>query len=93
MSRLSFIDEKFLGACKMFSYGYIYSQNMFCGKHYLEKTQVFKSKSDEKCSICCTPLKNNDLVRKIQCSHTFHIECIDRWTCEHNNCPNCRAEI
>ena len=39
-----------------------------------------------KCSICYDDIKVG--VKKFNCSHCFHNECIMYWN---KNCPNCRA--
>jgi len=42
------------------------------------------------CPICYDPLteNNSDCVRKWNCSHKFHKECIQSWN---NGCPLCRT--
>ena len=44
------------------------------------------------CSICRQPILN--ICRKLNnCSHSFHVGCIDEWLVDNNTCPICRAEI
>ena len=46
------------------------------------------------CTICRNELTIGEVVRKINsCGHKFHIECIDRWFEEHNQCPTCRHDL
>lgn len=41
----------------------------------------------EKCIICFEDTESSEMIRKWECSHTFHKDCIDCWD---NNCPMCR---
>ena len=48
----------------------------------------------EECPICL----DNDMFTykawvKLECSHTFHIHCIDLWRENHSDCPLCRLKI
>ncbi len=43
------------------------------------------------CSICFEELSN--LIKKLECNHNFHDNCIDTWTLYKNNCPLCRNII
>ena len=38
-----------------------------------------ESTEDTMCSICRLNLVNNDIIRKLQCGHIFHHNCIDSW--------------
>ena len=52
-------------------------------------------KTDEKiCSICLDEFDKDSKIRKIDCTHLFHSECIDKWLLENNyKCPICRKSI
>jgi hypothetical protein len=46
------------------------------------------------CSICLDNYKKNEFYRVLDCNHTFHKKCIDRWfKKDHLNCPMCRATV
>jgi hypothetical protein len=49
--------------------------------------------NDLQCSICCSDMKNIDIIRVLQCNHYFHLMCIDEWLRDHNTCPLCRNNI
>lgn len=53
------------------------------------------SSNDEPCSICLQIVAENkeNKWKRMPCTHEFHVECIDRWINEHNNCPKCRRSI
>ena len=44
----------------------------------------------ENCIICFEDIKSSEMIRKWECSHTFHKNCIDYWE---NKCPICRQNI
>ena len=43
------------------------------------------------CCICLQKLENN--IEKLNCSHLFHIKCINKWRKKNSNCPICRKNI
>lgn len=73
-------------------YGSIYTQNIFNNKEYIDKTLIFKAAGKDICPICHCSLQN-DLIRKLNCTHEFHIECIDKWTQNNDSCPQCRSNV
>ncbi|KAF8359561.1 hypothetical protein PRIPAC_94556 [Pristionchus pacificus] len=50
-------------------------------------------KEESTCSICWDAIQAKDST-KIDCCHTFHLECIMRWIeVPNRTCPNCRAQV
>jgi hypothetical protein len=47
---------------------------------------------DEDCSICSVSKLSGDIVT-LNCKHTFHEQCIDKWIEQSNTCPLCRALV
>ena len=45
------------------------------------------------CVICQDDIDIDDIVRNINCSHIFHIDCIDNWFTENKKCPTCKYEL
>ncbi|XP_051969776.1 E3 ubiquitin-protein ligase RNF6-like [Xyrauchen texanus] len=45
------------------------------------------------CSVCINEYTQGNKLRRLPCSHEFHIHCIDRWLSENNTCPICRQPI
>lgn len=46
-----------------------------------------------KCPVCWEEYVENDKIcwsQNPQCNHTFHIECIQPWLMQHDQCPLCR---
>ena len=43
----------------------------------------------ENCIICFEDIKSSEMIRKWECCHTFHKNCIACWD---NKCPICRNE-
>jgi hypothetical protein len=49
---------------------------------------------DVTCPICIDNLKEGECYRVLDCDHTFHKKCIDRWfKKDHSDCPMCRKLI
>ena len=66
-----------------------------CGlisKTLLQKSHISTSNKLSFCIICQHDIYL-DVIRTLQCSHIFHVECIDRWFTENNKCPQCRFEL
>lgn len=62
-------------------------------KNILNKTKVKINTNNDFCVICQEDIKNNDIIREINCNHSFHINCIDNWFVENKKCPMCKYEI
>ncbi|KAJ8347884.1 hypothetical protein SKAU_G00264730 [Synaphobranchus kaupii] len=45
------------------------------------------------CSVCISEYAQGNKLRRLPCTHEFHIHCIDRWLSENNTCPICRQPI
>lgn len=62
----------------------------------LKKNHPFKFTKNmkiEECTICLNNFSNNQFLRKLDCEHTFHKKCIDKWLMKGNQCcPMCRKE-
>ncbi|RWR80327.1 RING-H2 finger protein ATL70 [Cinnamomum micranthum f. kanehirae] len=44
------------------------------------------------CSICLADYKDTDMLRLLpDCSHLFHLKCVDAWLRLHPTCPVCRT--
>ncbi|CAG9313425.1 unnamed protein product [Blepharisma stoltei] len=44
------------------------------------------------CVICMEDFKGDSNVRKLNCGHIFHVECIDEWFKHHKACPMCKRD-
>ncbi|XVF71984.1 hypothetical protein PTKIN_Ptkin12aG0084400 [Pterospermum kingtungense] len=61
-------------------------------------TFQFKRESDERsiygCVVCLNEFQEHDMLRVLpNCSHSFHLDCIDIWLQSNANCPLCRTSI
>ncbi|KAL4302327.1 hypothetical protein GQ457_10G016140 [Hibiscus cannabinus] len=46
------------------------------------------------CAVCLCEFEPQDKLRLLpNCSHAFHMECIDTWLLSHSTCPLCRADF
>lgn len=52
----------------------------FCHKHG----------NQQQCAVCLAQM-NDTNSRTLECNHTFHTRCLDRWKRRSHTCPMCRA--
>ena len=45
------------------------------------------------CPICQDKIDTNIIIRKLDCGHKFHQECVDKWLETNAKCPVCRYQI
>ncbi|KAI4301118.1 hypothetical protein L6164_034432 [Bauhinia variegata] len=46
------------------------------------------------CVVCLTEFQQHDMLKVLpNCSHAFHLDCIDIWLHTNANCPLCRSSI
>ncbi|KAL6757925.1 hypothetical protein V8C86DRAFT_1605236 [Haematococcus lacustris] len=45
------------------------------------------------CPVCLCEYEAGDAMRKLPCSHEFHMPCIDNWMSQHQTCPVCREVL
>jgi hypothetical protein len=58
------------------------------------KTTTLETKLDCDCSICMGSMDKDETVTELNCSHTFHKDCIFPYLKQYNyKCPVCRAEV
>ena len=67
-------------------------KNEFCLEDSTQSALTLRRKV-ELCSICLASIKQGDLVRKLNCSHFFHKDCIDGWLKLKAVCPLDRQEV
>ncbi|QCE07659.1 RING-H2 finger protein ATL16 [Vigna unguiculata] len=58
----------------------------------------YKTRGDDResgeCAVCLNEFQEEEKLRIIpNCSHVFHIDCIDVWLQSNANCPLCRTSI
>ncbi|TQD85191.1 hypothetical protein C1H46_029279 [Malus baccata] len=47
---------------------------------------------DGTCAVCLGEFKEGEYFRTLpECSHSFHVQCIDMWLYSQPSCPVCRA--
>jgi hypothetical protein len=57
------------------------------------KLEVYYGVNNLYCTICCEDITNSQIIRKINCEHKFHYNCIDEWLETNTKCPICRFSI
>ena len=56
---------------------------------------VYDELPENNCSICLEEFKNEDILKKLNCTHIFHKDCLGIWINNNNNktCPLCRRVV
>ncbi|KAJ4731432.1 RING/U-box superfamily protein [Rhynchospora pubera] len=46
------------------------------------------------CTVCLEKFNEGESLRLLpECTHAFHVDCIDKWLEAHSNCPICRTGV
>jgi len=67
-------------------------------KHQIDSIPIEKfiqtSPSNQKtCSVCHDDFQNNEKVKKLNCNHFYHNNCIDQWLAKEKKCPLCMTDV
>lgn len=57
-----------------------------------KNSSIYFTKDLFSCSICLNETKDT-IIRKLICSHDFHINCIEMWLSNNTSCPICRYNL
>ncbi|CAO2826126.1 unnamed protein product [Amaranthus hypochondriacus] len=57
------------------------------------KSDTFGSDSDSTCPVCKEDFAINEEIRKLNCNHYYHSDCIIPWLRINNTCPVCRYQL
>lgn len=73
---------------------FCYSRKCNKCNYEIIKNDVFEINENdlEECLICKESYKENNVVRKLPCNHSYHKICIDKWFENEKTCPMCRAD-
>ncbi|CAH8266377.1 unnamed protein product [Arabidopsis lyrata] len=54
----------------------------------------YSDNAASECIVCLSTLKTGEQVRKLDCRHVFHKQCLEGWLQHLNfNCPLCRSPL
>lgn len=96
--------DKILSFCKNLNRNYIFTRNNLVvplndnindninetyNQNLILSIIDYQSKIRNECSIC---LEKDNKCIKLNCNHTFHIECIHEWFKKDLTCPICRKK-
>lgn len=58
-------------------------------------TMTFKAgmTCEPSCVICLSDFATGDTLRRMECMHVFHKECVDKWLQQSKKCPSCNREM
>ncbi|KAF8379352.1 hypothetical protein HHK36_028786 [Tetracentron sinense] len=61
---------------------------------HADDNKKFKNKGSLECAVCLCEVADGEKVRLLpNCSHGFHVDCIDMWFKSHSTCPLCRNNV
>ncbi|EOY34153.1 hypothetical protein QUC31_018580 [Theobroma cacao] len=61
---------------------------------YKKENKEEPQPSNTDCAVCLGEFEEGDLLRHLpNCTHAFHISCIDTWFQSHSSCPLCRSSV
>ncbi|XP_021279304.1 RING-H2 finger protein ATL73-like [Herrania umbratica] len=61
---------------------------------YKKENKEEPQPSNTDCAVCLGEFEEGDLLRHLpNCTHAFHISCIDTWFLSHSSCPLCRSSV
>ncbi|XP_027935560.1 RING-H2 finger protein ATL16-like [Vigna unguiculata] len=62
--------------------------------HYKGDTNFGERSNIDDCAVCLSEFQQDEKLRVIpNCSHVFHIDCIDVWLQNNTHCPLCRTIV
>jgi hypothetical protein len=56
-------------------------------------SQFCSSDKQDQCSICLMDFEQGDSLRTLQCTHHFHMACVDQWLAQSGQCPVCKKQV
>jgi len=45
------------------------------------------------CSVCLMEFEHGESLRKLECTHRFHMHCVDQWLFQSGQCPVCKHRV
>ena len=55
--------------------------------------KIATEKMPRECAVCFEDIKHLQTYRELDCSHYFHVQCIDQWFERKLSCPMCRQSL
>lgn len=52
----------------------------------------FQDREPQSCAICLEAYKRGEVLTRLPCCHTFHVDCITTWMRRATRCPLCRTD-
>ena len=88
------IEEKMLEAAMQESFSYYKTQEKKPNIRLDLKSQLVTPEyKNENCTICNCIFELEEEITNLECTHTFHTNCIGEWVMYKSECPCCRSSI
>lgn len=89
-SLLYYCINLLLGNC----YLYLFRKNYAKANRERIPSEIARQTSDEQvCTICLGKVREGQNVARIACMHTFHSQCLHKWSKKKTACPICKSRI
>lgn len=56
-------------------------------------TQYKRGDEAGQCAVCLADYEPGDALRHLECTHSFHMVCVDQWLAQSGQCPVCKARV
>lgn len=67
--------------------------NKLSVKQLVKNSKVRLSNNLQICVICQDDIHIKEIERQLNCKHTFHVNCIERWLADNTKCPLCNYNM
>ncbi|XP_055387731.1 uncharacterized protein LOC129616226 [Condylostylus longicornis] len=68
------------------------SQSSYSYSESSNSNRTFVVDTSGRCSICMSDIREREKTY-LNCGHSFHSECIQKWLKVKSFCPNCRQQV
>ncbi|KAL3851108.1 hypothetical protein ACJIZ3_012990 [Penstemon smallii] len=69
------------------------TEEQIAGLQSWKYKDVPKNNEIQECCICLAKYKDKEEIRKLPCTHIFHLKCVDQWLKIISCCPLCKQGI
>lgn len=56
-------------------------------------SQFMQGDASGQCSVCLMDFEQGEALRQLECTHRFHMCCVDQWLFQSGQCPVCKHRV